>query len=103
MPRLNLLLRVQVIMGKLRWKCRCKACGATKHCWRMLPHWQPLNIPGVVGHRGGALCKPCHKKLCGRRHRRQVMCAKDLGSAVLPTWSFPPVDADAILDEELGA
>lgn len=99
----HLQVRIQIALNSLRWKCRCKVCGATKSCWRMLPYWQPLNLPGVVGHRGGAICKPCHSKLCGKRHGRHAMCAKDLGAAVLPTWTWPQVDIDAVLDEELGA
>lgn len=70
--------RLQLLVMRRFWTCRCKVCGTTRQAWRMLPHWQPLNIPGVVGHRGGSLCRPCHRKLCGHRHRGLAMCAKDL-------------------------
>jgi hypothetical protein len=86
--------------AKFVWKCQCKVCGVKRAPWRMLVHWQPMNLPGVVGHRGGCLCRPCHQRLCGRQHRSESMCAKDLGSAILPTWNWPHADIDAMLEEE---
>lgn len=94
------LRRLQFAIVRRFWKSRCKVCGAIKQAWRMLPHWQPLNIPGTVAHRGGSLCQTCHRELCGRRHVGAAMCAKDLGAAILPKLHLPPRDLDVILDEE---
>jgi hypothetical protein len=95
------LIRLQFAVARRFWKSRCKVCGTVGQAWRMLPHWQPLNIPNTVAHRGGSLCKACHRELCGRRHLGGAMCAKDLGAALLPKLNLPHHDVDAILDDEV--
>lgn len=87
--------------AKFVWKSRCRVCGVLRASWRMLPHWQPMHIPNVVGHRGGSLCRPCHRRLCGRGHADGAACARDLMQ--LPTWNLGGnYDIDAILEEEAG-
>lgn len=77
------ILRFGVILpikAKFVWRIRCRACGVRRAAWRMKPHWQPMKIPGVVGHHGGSLCRPCHTKACGRRHRGAA-CTTDVAVA----------------------
>ena len=73
------ILRYGVVLPvkALFWKSSCRFCGMRRATWRLLAHWQPMHIPGVTAHRGGSLCGPCHKRLCGRRHVKAA-CTKDL-------------------------